>query len=129
MLVSHSVCISPNAVLPSSSFKQTISRDSKEWLELPSRNGEDEPVLKQIKGIMEASMFAGSVFSVKWGLVIVDEAHMARKVNFLFNGLQMLRKQSNAIVLMTATPATTSPLVSFYRYFSVKDVQSSVFRI
>ena len=52
------------------------------------------------------------IFSLKIGLLIIDEAHAARRINKLYMTLQELGKNAEMIVAMTATPVISHPSVS-----------------
>jgi hypothetical protein len=53
-----------------------------------------------------------TVFGREYSLLVIDEAHEARKYNKLHLAARQLRTQSKAIIAMTATTVTTKPQAS-----------------
>ena len=53
-----------------------------------------------------------TVYGRKWSLVIVDEAHVARKYNKYYLAFRGLRERAFATFALTATPVLTTPSVS-----------------
>lgn len=56
---------------------------------------------------------ATTVFGLEWGIVISDEVQGMRTLNKFYTACRMLRKRSDMIVGMSATPGITSPMVRF----------------
>jgi len=53
-----------------------------------------------------------TIYGQKWLMMAVDEIHNARRINRTYRALLPLAQQTRFVVAMTATPITTSPLVS-----------------
>lgn len=53
-----------------------------------------------------------TIWRVDPAVGIVDEAHMARKYNFIHRGIRYLQEKSWGFTALTATPVTTDPDVS-----------------
>ncbi|KAI0730232.1 P-loop containing nucleoside triphosphate hydrolase protein, partial [Fomitopsis betulina] len=53
---------------------------------------------------------ATTVFGLEWGIVISDEVQGMRTLNKFYTACRMLRKRSDMIVGMSATPGITSPM-------------------
>ncbi|KAI6029042.1 P-loop containing nucleoside triphosphate hydrolase protein [Pisolithus microcarpus] len=60
-----------------------------------------------IPGARYESVSPRTVYGQKYGLVIMDEAHCARKHNHIHRAFRGLRERTTALVAMTATPITT----------------------
>lgn len=76
------------------------------------RNVEDSP--KPSLGYSSTSQ--KTVFGQEFLGLIVDEAHKARKFNKYHQAIHALRKKSNSMVAMTATPVMTQLQVNFLLY-------------
>lgn len=63
---------------------------------------------------MQAMYIAQTVYSQNYSLLVVDEAHHARKHNKLHMALRALRQQAQSVLTLTATPVTTKPHVSLH---------------
>lgn len=55
---------------------------------------------------------AGTVFSRKWLLQVIDEAHINKRINRSWIANTALQQITRFTIAMTATPITTSPSVS-----------------
>ncbi|KAI6144170.1 P-loop containing nucleoside triphosphate hydrolase protein, partial [Pisolithus thermaeus] len=60
-----------------------------------------------IPGAQFESVSPRTVYGQKYGLVIMDEAHCARKHNHIHRAFRGLRERATTLIAMTATPITT----------------------
>ena len=61
--------------------------------------------------------FASTIYGRKIGILIIDEAHLYRNANKQFKALLPLRRITDFILLLTATPVVTRPQVSLTPHF------------
>lgn len=54
----------------------------------------------------------GTIYAKKWLLQAIDEAHVNKRLNRAWIANTALQQISRFTIAMTATPVTTSPLVS-----------------
>lgn len=65
-------------------------------------------------GWFSTDLLHNTVFSRKWVLAVMDEAHVSRKLNQSYRAYLALRLHSWYIVAMTATPINGGPSVSLF---------------